>query len=361
MRRHLRFRLRSWALRSSSCSRSHLMPPGSPVPIQVALSPNSRRPPVRTLQRWWRSRLASWARGSSGATSYCSGGPRADRGAANPVTPVVDFEAPERISSLEDPAPGIDPATVPDPEPGPDAGEWTLRVRNRVRNGRGGRPGARRVPGARRDGRLGAADPAAAAGRWPGRTALCAVGGARCVWCDEGRCDGGCGDGYPGECGAPCAPARSTTPARCKGGDAVGRVHRPRSGWRHPRRAGSRPRVPWTRTTPGIRVECLAGPPEQRLDRSDFDALVVRDLLVGPARVFAERQHMAMAHRKAVEGPVGQLSVIGRDDHLAVPSRHLVTPTGGRAPSSRSSVGVLRQRRRSMSVQMFPAMTVNHG
>jgi hypothetical protein len=39
----------------------------------------------------------------------------------------------------------------------------------------------------------------------------------------------------------------------------------------------------------------------------------------------------------------------------------LVTPTGGRAPSSRSSVGVLRERRRSMSVHMFPAMTVNHG
>jgi hypothetical protein len=46
-----------------------------------------------------------------------------DRGAANPVTAVVDFEAPERISSLEDPAPGIDPATVPDPDPGPDVGE----------------------------------------------------------------------------------------------------------------------------------------------------------------------------------------------------------------------------------------------
>ncbi len=37
------------------------------------------------------------------------------------------------------------------------------------------------------------------------------------------------------------------------------------------------------------------------------------------------------------------------------------TPTGVCAVSSMSSVGVLRERRRSMSVQMLPAMTVSHG
>ena len=46
-----------------------------------------------------------------------------ERGAANPVTAVVDFEAPEMRSSFEDAAPGIDPATVPDPDSGPDVGE----------------------------------------------------------------------------------------------------------------------------------------------------------------------------------------------------------------------------------------------
>lgn len=46
-----------------------------------------------------------------------------ERGEANPVTAVVGFERPERRSSLEDAAPGIDPATVPDPDPGSDAGE----------------------------------------------------------------------------------------------------------------------------------------------------------------------------------------------------------------------------------------------
>jgi hypothetical protein len=46
-----------------------------------------------------------------------------ERGEANPVTAVVGFEAPERRPSLDDAAPGIDPATVPDPDPGSDAGE----------------------------------------------------------------------------------------------------------------------------------------------------------------------------------------------------------------------------------------------
>ncbi len=39
----------------------------------------------------------------------------------------------------------------------------------------------------------------------------------------------------------------------------------------------------------------------------------------------------------------------------------LTTPTGCCADSSMSSVGVLRERRRNMSVQMLPAITVNQG
>jgi hypothetical protein len=136
------------------------------------------------------------------------------------------------------------------------------------------------------------------------------------VWCDKGGCDGGRGDGYPGECSAECAPARSTTPARGEGGDAVRRAHDhgPDGGTYAEQEAGQ-----WS---PGLRqdqefaLECLAGPPEQRLDRSDFDPLVISDLLVRPAAILAQRQHMAMAHRKAVECPVGQLPVIGSDDHL---------------------------------------------
>ena len=69
---------------------------------------------------------------------------------------------------------------------------------------------------------------------------------------------------------------------------------------------------------------------------------------------------MAVAHGQAVERLVDQLAVDGGQDQLLGG----VVATGAHRLlrlSSMSSVGVLRERRRSMSVQMFPAMTVSHG
>ncbi len=172
------------------------------------------------------------------------------------------------------------------------------------------------------------------------------------MWCDEGGCDGGRGDGDPGECVTECAPVRSPAPARRKGGDAVGRAHDhcPDSGTRAEQEAGQ--------GSPGLgqdqefSLECLAGPPEQRLDRSDFHSLVIRDLLVRPAGVLAQRQHVAMAHRKAVECLVGQLSVIGGDDHLvrrrgtggtdwlARPELHVLRRGAARTPPQRVGADV---------------------
>ena len=47
-----------------------------------------------------------------------------------------------------------------------------------------------------------------------------------------------------------------------------------------------------------LALEGLACPPEQRLDRPDLDALVVGDLLVGPARALAHGEHVAVARRR---------------------------------------------------------------
>ena len=67
-----------------------------------------------------------------------------------------------------------------------------------------------------------------------------------------------------------------------------------------------------------------------------------------------------MARRQAAEGSVDQLAVdCGQHEFLGgvlADHAHWVL-----AVSSRSSVGVLRERRRSMSVQMFPAITVSQG
>ena len=63
-----------------------------------------------------------------------------------------------------------------------------------------------------------------------------------------------------------------------------------------------------------LALESLARPPEQRLDRSDLDALVVRDLLVRPPGAFAHGEHVAVAGGKAVERAVDKLAV-DRGEH----------------------------------------------
>ncbi len=66
-----------------------------------------------------------------------------------------------------------------------------------------------------------------------------------------------------------------------------------------------------------LALECLAGPPQQRLDGSDLDALMVRDLLVGPPRALAHGEHVSVARRQAVEGAVDELAIDrGQDDLL---------------------------------------------
>ncbi len=89
-----------------------------------------------------------------------------------------------------------------------------------------------------------------------------------------------------------------------------------------------------------LALESLARPPEQRLDRPDLDALVVRDLLVRPPGAFAHGEHVAVAGGKAVERAVDQLAVdrgqhevfggVGADDadRLLRGELHVV---GGRA------------------------------
>ena len=63
-------------------------------------------------------------------------------------------------------------------------------------------------------------------------------------------------------------------------------------------------------------LQCLAGPPQQRLDGSDLDALMVRDLLVGPPRALAHGEHVSVARRQAVESAVDELAVDRGQDEL---------------------------------------------
>ena len=66
-----------------------------------------------------------------------------------------------------------------------------------------------------------------------------------------------------------------------------------------------------------LALEGLAGPPEQRLDRSDLDTLVVGDLLVGPAGSFAHCQNVTVARRQTVERVVDQFAIdCGEDEFL---------------------------------------------
>ena len=110
-----------------------------------------------------------------------------------------------------------------------------------------------------------------------------------------------------------------------------------------------------------LALEGLAGAPEQCLDRADLHALVVGDLLVGPAGALAHGEHVAVAGGQAVERTVHQLAVDGGQDELLRGVVCRRRRPACCAVSSMSSVGVLRDRRRSMSVQMLPAITVSHG
>ena len=65
-----------------------------------------------------------------------------------------------------------------------------------------------------------------------------------------------------------------------------------------------------------LTFERLAGTPEQRFDRSDFDTLVVRDLLVGPSGPLAHGKNVAVTPREAVECTVDQFAVDNRQDEL---------------------------------------------
>ena len=65
-----------------------------------------------------------------------------------------------------------------------------------------------------------------------------------------------------------------------------------------------------------LTLEGLAGTPEQRFDGSDLDALVVGDLLVGPAGALAHGEHVTVARRQAVERTVDQLAVDGGQDEF---------------------------------------------
>ena len=109
-----------------------------------------------------------------------------------------------------------------------------------------------------------------------------------------------------------------------------------------------------------LTLERLASAPQQSLDRADLNALMIRDLLVGPPGALAHGKHVTVSGRQAVERPVHQFSV-DRGEHELF--RRVVSDNADRLlrGDSRSSVGVLRDRRRSMSVQMLPAITVSHG
>ena len=67
-----------------------------------------------------------------------------------------------------------------------------------------------------------------------------------------------------------------------------------------------------TRTSASSRVlalQGLASPPEQRLDGGDLDPLRRRDLLVGEARLLAEREDLAVSVRQAGQRLDGELAV----------------------------------------------------
>ena len=86
-----------------------------------------------------------------------------------------------------------------------------------------------------------------------------------------------------------------------------------------------------------LALECLAGPPQQRLDRPDLDALVVRDLLVGPSRALPHGEHVAVACREAVERAVDQFAVDRSEDEIL--GRVLTHHTDGMLRSELQVVG----------------------
>jgi hypothetical protein len=81
---------------------------------------------------------------------------------------------------------------------------------------------------------------------------------------------------------------------------------------------------------------------------------MIGDLLVRPASTWRWRTERRSKARLTSSPSTAAMTILLS---VSLPP----PPTGWWAPSSTSSVGVLRERRRSMSVQMFPAMTVNQG
>ena len=65
-----------------------------------------------------------------------------------------------------------------------------------------------------------------------------------------------------------------------------------------------------------LALERLAGTPQQGFDRSDLDAFMVRDLLVGPPGALAHGKHVTVARREPVECAVHQLAVDCRQHEL---------------------------------------------